>query len=103
MFWNIFLERCFVLINKLQEAEKSEKQERNKVNLTNYPSGEEGGFDELSTDNKAVNGIKYNMRKNLDLDHEGCYLQTGKKECLEECGFNATAKTIFIIHGWTVS
>lgn len=42
------------------------------------------------------------MRKSLDLDQEGCYLQAGKKGCLEECGFNTTAKTIFIVHGWTV-
>lgn len=67
------------------------------------PSGEESGLDELSTDGKHLDGIiKYNMRKSLDLEQEGCYLQAGKKECLEECGFNATAKTIFIIHGWTV-
>ncbi|XP_068167377.1 endothelial lipase isoform X2 [Antennarius striatus] len=43
------------------------------------------------------------MRKSIDLDEEGCYLKAGNKECLEECGFNATAKTIFIIHGWTIS
>lgn len=43
------------------------------------------------------------MRKSLDLDQEGCYLQAGNRGCLEECGFNATTKTIFIIHGWTVS
>lgn len=42
------------------------------------------------------------MRKSLDLEQEGCYLKTGKNDCLEKCGFNATAKTIFIIHGWTV-
>ncbi|XP_051509998.1 endothelial lipase [Myxocyprinus asiaticus] len=47
--------------------------------------------------------IKYNMRKSLDLDDDGCYLQPGKKESLEECGFNTTAKTILIIHGWTMS
>ncbi|MED6232505.1 hypothetical protein ATANTOWER_031395 [Ataeniobius toweri] len=65
---------------------------------------EDEGFDESSADHKTTRGmIKYNMRKNLDLDQEGCYLQTGKKACLEECGFNATAKTIFIIHGWTMS
>lgn len=68
----------------------------------NFASGEDGGFDELSTDSAPIGVIKYNMRKSLDLDQEGCYLQAGKKECLEECGFNATAKTIFIIHGWTV-
>lgn len=54
-------------------------------------------------DGRALDGaVKYNMRKSLDLEHEGCYLQAGKKDCLQECGFNATAKTIFIIHGWTV-
>lgn len=70
--------------------------------MCNFPSGDDGGFDELSTDSAPIGVIKYNMRKSLDLDQEGCYLQAGKKECLEECGFNATAKTIFIIHGWTV-
>lgn len=66
--------------------------------------GNEGGFDELSTTESPTlsETIKYNMRKSLDLEQEGCYLEVGKKECLEECGFNVTAKTIFIIHGWTV-
>ncbi|TMS03234.1 Endothelial lipase [Larimichthys crocea] len=65
---------------------------------------EDGGLDELSTDSTVfVGAIKYNMRRSLDLDHEGCYLQVGKKECIEECGFNVTAKTIFIIHGWAMS
>ncbi|XP_075889467.1 endothelial lipase [Nelusetta ayraudi] len=67
--------------------------------------GNEGGFDELSTTESPTlsETIKYNMRKSLDLEQEGCYLEVGKKECLEECGFNVTAKTIFIIHGWTMS
>lgn len=65
-------------------------------------SGEDGGID-LSADTQAHHGIvKYNMRKSSDLEQEGCYLQAGNQACLEECGFNATAKTIFIIHGWTV-
>ncbi|XP_037536848.1 endothelial lipase [Nematolebias whitei] len=67
------------------------------------PKGEDDGF-ELSTEDNNLQGlIKYNMRKSLDLEQEGCYLQTGRKVCLEECGFNATAKTFFIIHGWTMS
>ncbi|KAG7481109.1 hypothetical protein MATL_G00063230 [Megalops atlanticus] len=61
----------------------------------------------LGMDENRVNvlqsKIKYNMRKSLDLDEEGCYLKTGKRECLVECGFNATAKTILVIHGWTMS
>ncbi|CAL8336508.1 endothelial lipase isoform X2 [Gadus morhua] len=65
--------------------------------------GEEA-FGEMSTPNESLHYlIKYNMRKSLDLDLDGCYLQVGRKESLQECGFNATAKTIFIIHGWTMS
>ncbi|XP_056129114.1 endothelial lipase [Lampris incognitus] len=64
----------------------------------------EDGLNKLSNDNKSVQDhIKFNMRKSLDFDQEGCYLQVGNKEGLQECGFNATAKTIFIIHGWTMS
>lgn len=67
-------------------------------------AGDEGGLDELSTESPPLGEtIKYNMRKSLDLEQEGCYLEAGKRECLEQCGFNATAKTIFIIHGWTVT
>ncbi|KAI2661538.1 Endothelial lipase [Labeo rohita] len=47
--------------------------------------------------------IKYNMRKSFDLDEDGCYLQPGKRESIEECGFNPSVKTILIIHGWTMS
>nr|XP_023692284.1 endothelial lipase [Paramormyrops kingsleyae] len=47
--------------------------------------------------------IKYNMRKSLDIEDEGCYLQPGNRGSLLECGFNATAKTILVIHGWTMS
>lgn len=67
-----------------------------------FPSGDDG-FDELSPTSSALGPVKYNMRKSLDLDQAGCYLQAGRKGCLEECGFNATTKTIFIIHGWTVA
>lgn len=47
--------------------------------------------------------ISYNMRKSLDLDDGACYLQPGKKESIVACGFNATLRTILIIHGWTMS
>ncbi len=93
---SFFTENSFFL-NRLQAS-------GNTVNLCDSPTGEDSGLDELSEDNQAlIAPVKYNMRKSLDLDQDGCYLQTGTKECLEECGFNATAKTIFIIHGWTVS
>nr|XP_027302085.1 endothelial lipase [Anas platyrhynchos] len=34
---------------------------------------------------------------------EGCPLALGQEGSLKECGFNATAKSFFIIHGWTMS
>lgn len=46
--------------------------------------------------------IKYDFRKSLDLDEEGCILHPEKRAGLKECGFNSTSKTILIIHGWTV-
>lgn len=64
-----------------------------------------GGADEQVTfpDLKLIDDqIKFNMRKSPDLDVEGCFLQPGRKEVLQQCGFNTTAKTILIIHGWTI-
>ncbi|XP_061837827.1 endothelial lipase [Nerophis lumbriciformis] len=67
-------------------------------------AGGAGGSDEFASEEAPLDvTVKYNMRKGLDLDQEGCYLQAGNKECLQDCGFNAAAKTIFIIHGWTMS
>ncbi|XP_061673936.1 endothelial lipase [Syngnathoides biaculeatus] len=64
----------------------------------------QNGEDDFETEGVPLDvTVKYNMRKSLDLDQEGCYLQIGNKGCLEQCNFNATAKTIFIIHGWTIS
>lgn len=64
-----------------------------------------GGLDEtLSLDAALLDDqIKYNMRKSEDLDDEGCFLHPGHREALQQCGFNTTARTILIIHGWTVS
>ncbi|XP_062854840.1 endothelial lipase isoform X2 [Trichomycterus rosablanca] len=62
-----------------------------------------GVEDKVYEDPKLLHDqIKYNMRKSPDLDEEGCYLQPGRREGLQECGFNATARTILIIHGWTI-
>lgn len=47
--------------------------------------------------------VKFNLRTSEDPEHEGCYLSLGHNQSLEDCGFNMTAKTFFIIHGWTVS
>ncbi|KAL4660813.1 endothelial lipase [Arapaima gigas] len=58
---------------------------------------------ESDNSGKLHSPVKYNMRKSLDLDEDGCYLEFGNKECLLECSFNATAKTILVIHGWTMS
>nr|KAF6422605.1 lipase G, endothelial type [Rousettus aegyptiacus] len=47
--------------------------------------------------------VKFNLRTSEDPEHEGCYLSLGHNQSLEDCGFNMTAKTFFIIHGWTLS
>lgn len=47
--------------------------------------------------------VRFNLRTSEDSEHEGCYLPVGHDQPLEDCGFNVTAKTFFIIHGWTMS
>ncbi|XP_040334799.1 endothelial lipase isoform X2 [Herpailurus yagouaroundi] len=47
--------------------------------------------------------VRFNLRTSGDSEHEGCYLSLGHNQPLEDCGFNMTAKTFFIIHGWTMS
>uniref|UniRef100_A0A8D0HQ82 triacylglycerol lipase n=1 Tax=Sphenodon punctatus TaxID=8508 RepID=A0A8D0HQ82_SPHPU len=47
--------------------------------------------------------VKFNVRTSTDPEDEGCYLSIGQDKCLEDCKFNVTAKTFFIIHGWTMS
>lgn len=47
--------------------------------------------------------VRFNLRISEDPEHEGCYLPLGHNQPLEDCGFNMTAKTFFIIHGWAVS
>uniref|UniRef100_A0A2K5Q798 phospholipase A1 n=1 Tax=Cebus imitator TaxID=2715852 RepID=A0A2K5Q798_CEBIM len=47
--------------------------------------------------------VRFNLRTSEDPEHEGCYLSLRHSQPLEDCGFNMTAKTFFIIHGWTMS
>lgn len=51
----------------------------------------------------AKPSVRFNLRVSEDPEHEGCYLPLGHNQPLEDCGFNMTAKTFFIIHGWAVS
>ncbi|XP_066514945.1 endothelial lipase [Hoplias malabaricus] len=46
--------------------------------------------------------IKFNLRKSEDLDDADCFLRLRDNACLQECNFNSSAKTILIIHGWTI-
>ncbi|XP_072272561.1 endothelial lipase [Pyxicephalus adspersus] len=34
---------------------------------------------------------------------EGCFLDPGNDECLQNCNYNTSAKTFIVIHGWTMS
>ncbi|XP_006258374.2 endothelial lipase [Alligator mississippiensis] len=47
--------------------------------------------------------VKFNLLSSTCPENEGCYLSVDQEKCLEDCKFNATAKTFFIIHGWTMS
>lgn len=47
--------------------------------------------------------VKFGLRSSPDAGEDGCALAIGQQQCLEDCKFNMTAKTFFIIHGWTVS
>uniref|UniRef100_A0A8C5X5M2 triacylglycerol lipase n=1 Tax=Malurus cyaneus samueli TaxID=2593467 RepID=A0A8C5X5M2_9PASS len=47
--------------------------------------------------------VKFGLRSSPDAGEDGCTLAIGQHQCLEDCKFNVTAKTFFIIHGWTVS
>ncbi|XP_038599976.1 endothelial lipase [Tachyglossus aculeatus] len=47
--------------------------------------------------------VKFKVCTSTDPEHEGCKLAIGHNRHLEDCGFNMTAKTFFIIHGWTMS
>uniref|UniRef100_A0A674I1Y5 triacylglycerol lipase n=1 Tax=Terrapene triunguis TaxID=2587831 RepID=A0A674I1Y5_9SAUR len=47
--------------------------------------------------------VKFNLRSSTVPGGEGCFLSIGQDKCLEDCKFNLTAKTFFIIHGWTMS
>ncbi|XP_003216222.2 endothelial lipase [Anolis carolinensis] len=47
--------------------------------------------------------VKFNVRVATDPEDKGCYLTIGQEQHLEDCKFNVSAKSFFIIHGWTMS
>ncbi|XP_067401499.1 endothelial lipase isoform X2 [Emydura macquarii macquarii] len=47
--------------------------------------------------------VKFNLRSSTSPEDEGCSISIGQDKCLEDCKFNLTAKSFFIIHGWTMS
>uniref|UniRef100_A0A2K5M356 phospholipase A1 n=1 Tax=Cercocebus atys TaxID=9531 RepID=A0A2K5M356_CERAT len=72
------------------------------------PFGPEGQLEDELHKPKAIQtevkpSVRFNLRTSKDPEHEGCYLSLGHSQPLEDCGFNMTAKTFFIIHGWTMS
>ncbi|KFQ45261.1 Endothelial lipase, partial [Nestor notabilis] len=46
---------------------------------------------------------KFSLRSAAHAEEEGCAIAVGQHKYLEDCRFNVTAKTFFIIHGWTMS
>ncbi|XP_039606323.1 endothelial lipase [Polypterus senegalus] len=47
--------------------------------------------------------VKFRLKTTHEGESHGCLLSLGQRDCLDECGFNATAKTFFVVHGWTIS
>ncbi|KAJ7423027.1 Endothelial lipase [Pitangus sulphuratus] len=47
--------------------------------------------------------VRFGVRSSPDADEDGCAIAVGQHQWLEDCKFNVTAKTFFIIHGWTMS
>nr|XP_034956714.1 endothelial lipase isoform X3 [Zootoca vivipara] len=47
--------------------------------------------------------VKFNVRTSRDLEDKGCYLTMGQDQHLEDCKFNISAKSFFVIHGWAMT
>lgn len=70
------------------------------------PFGPQGQLEDELHGSKEVQSaakpsVHFILRTSKDPEHEGCYLSIGHNEQLEDCSFNMTAKTFFVIHGWT--
>uniref|UniRef100_A0A670YC91 triacylglycerol lipase n=1 Tax=Pseudonaja textilis TaxID=8673 RepID=A0A670YC91_PSETE len=46
--------------------------------------------------------VKFIVRTTPDPDHPDCYLTVGQDHLLDDCNFNVSAKTFFVIHGWSM-
>ncbi|CAL8279353.1 unnamed protein product [Lota lota] len=46
---------------------------------------------------------KFSLRTAEEPEEDLCYILPGRQESITECGFNVTAQTFGIIHGWTVA
>ncbi|MEE6514095.1 hypothetical protein FKM82_022081 [Ascaphus truei] len=60
----------------------------------------------LKEENDIVEPVKPHVKFNTHFStnpDDGCYLTAGHDGCLKNCSFNTTAKTFFVIHGWTMS
>ncbi|XP_053557076.1 endothelial lipase [Bombina bombina] len=60
----------------------------------------------LKDENSVPNVKKPQVRFIVDFSanpEEGCNLSTEQDGCLDNCHYNSSAKTFFVIHGWTMS
>ncbi|KAM4707192.1 endothelial lipase [Discoglossus pictus] len=57
--------------------------------------------DENVTDVKKHH-VKFNVHFSANPD-EGCFLSPEQDDCLVNCNYNTSAKTFFVIHGWSMS
>ncbi|KAJ7335204.1 hypothetical protein JRQ81_013145 [Phrynocephalus forsythii] len=47
--------------------------------------------------------VKFNVRTMTEPEDKDCYLVINQGQLLEDCKFDVSAKSFFIIHGWTTS
>ena len=53
-------------------------------------------------DNNGYLETKFSLRTAEEPEEDVCYIRPGRQESITECGFNVTAQTFAIIHGWSV-
>ncbi|XP_030048795.1 endothelial lipase isoform X2 [Microcaecilia unicolor] len=97
---NLFVLLCFAFVCSLPGGDCSQLAEEGLLK-------DDTIADLLKDENEPVEAskhpVKFNTCFSLALPEEGCYLLAGQDKSIEDSNFNATAKTFFVIHGWTMS
>ncbi|KAF7203010.1 lipoprotein lipase isoform X1 [Nothobranchius furzeri] len=91
----------FAVLNAAVQCVTSLEEELSDSILGNFLDPLKDLLENNHDSNTAI--AKFFLRKPSYPDNDLCYLIPGKPESLTACGFNSTAKTFMVIHGWTLS